>query len=99
MSIAPRSQEASQHQLSEQHKLQHAQDSASEQFVKHVKDEAEVVIHAAKSEQMKYRYDSKKKGSGSFAGSKKKSKKKAKDSEEDKGKQKEEKQSSFDIKI
>lgn len=98
ISIAPRSQEASQQHVNDQNRLTHAHDAAAQQFGKLVKDNAEVVVHASPTEKNEYRYDAKEKGNGSYHGSQKKGKSKSKDN---KGKEKENtiKQSSFDIKI
>lgn len=98
ISIAPRSQEAAQQQMSDHNRLMHANENAQQSFSKHVKDGAEVVIKSEKSEQHEYRYDAKEKGNGSYKGSGDKGKKKSKDKN---GKKQEEtiKQSNFDIKI
>lgn len=99
ISIAPRSQEAANQQLSDQNRMAHAQDSAAQHFQKHVKDEAEVIMQSEKTEQEAYRYDAKEKGNGSYKGSEKKGKKK------DKGKEKQGhdketiEKSNFDIRI
>ena len=57
ISIAPRSQEASQQHVGNQNKLAHAQENAAQQFSKHVKENAEVVVQASKGEEKEYRYD------------------------------------------
>ena len=62
ISIAPRSQEAAQQQMSDHNRLMHANENAQQSFSKHVKDGAEVVMKPEKSEQQEYRYDAKEKG-------------------------------------
>ena len=96
ISIAPRSQEASNQHLSEQHKMEHAQNNMVQQFGKHVKENAEVVVQTSKGEQKEYRYDAKEKGNGSYSGRNSKGKK-----NKDNGQEKPEeiKLSNFDIKI
>lgn len=99
ITVAPRSQEASQQHLSEHHRMESAQSNVAEQFGKHVKSNAEVVIHSSKSEQNEYRYDAKEKGNGNYHGNGKK-RKNIKQDEENKAKKTEEiKISNFDIKI
>lgn len=96
ISIAPRSQEAASQHLNSQNKAEHAQSNMVQQFSKHMKENAEVVIQTSKGEQKEYRYDAKEKGNGSYSGQKSKGKKK-----KDEGKKKPEaiKQGNFDIKI
>lgn len=96
ISIAPRSQEASQQHMGDQNKLAHAQENAAQQFSKHVKQNAEVVVQASKGEEKEYRYDAKEKGNGQYRGSGKKGKKQSK---EEQKKSKSDKRSSFDIRI
>lgn len=98
MSVAPRSQEASQQHVNAQHKAEHAQQSMAQQFSKHVKAEAEVVIETSKSEQNEYRYDAKEKGNNSYSGQKKR-KGKGKKGENAGEKTEEIKLNSFDIRI
>lgn len=96
ISIAPRSQEASQQHVGDQNKLAHAQENAAQQFSKHVKENAEVVVQSSKGEEKEYRYDAKEKGNGQYRGSGKKGKKQSK---EEQKKSKPDKPSGFDIKI
>lgn len=96
ISIAPRSQEAANQHLNSQNKAEHAQSNMVQQFSKHVKENAEVVIQASKGEQKEYRYDAKEKGNGSYSGQNNKGKKKKNEGEK---KPKEIKQGNFDIKI
>lgn len=97
ISIAPRSQEASNQHINEQHKAEHAQNNMAQQFGRHIKENAEVVIQTSKGEQQEYRYDAKEKGNGSYSGRSRKGKQKKGD--DDKNKQEEIKLSNFDIKI
>lgn len=97
ISIAPRSQEASNQHVNEQHKAEHAQSNMAQQFGRHIKENAEVVIQTSKGEQQEYRYDAKEKGNGSYSGQNRKGKQKKKDDGNDK--QEEIKLSNFDIKI
>lgn len=103
ISIAPRSQEASHQQTSDQNRLNHAHQNMADQFSKHVKDEAEVVIQTSKGEQQEYRYDAKEKGNGTYRGNsgKKDKKQKKEEQKEHKGENKvgATPKSSFDIKI
>lgn len=96
ITVAPRSQEASQQQIHEQHRATTAQSSVAQQFGKHVKEGSEVVIQTSKGEQTEYRYDAKEKGNGSYHA--RKNKRNQKDKEEKKGTE-EIKLSNFDIKI
>ena len=98
MSIAPRSQEASHQHLNAQQKIEHAQQSMAEQFSKHVKAEAEVVIQTSKSEQNEYRYDAKEKGNNSYSGQNQR-RKKGKKGENTGEKTEEKKSGNFDIRI
>lgn len=93
ISIAPRSQEASQQHVSEQNRLQHAHDSAAIQFGEHIKEESESVVRMVKGEKAKYQYDAKEKGKGQKKSSKKKKK------QDNKGKNNAEQRENFDIKI
>ena len=96
ISVAPRSQEASHQQINDQHRMTSAQENVVQQFGKHIKDSAEVVIQTSKGEQKEYRYDAKEKGNGSYSGRNSKGKK-----NKDNGQEKPEeiKLSNFDIKI
>lgn len=98
ISIAPRSQEASQQHINEHQRTSAAQSSVAQQFGKHVKDSAEVVTQTLKGEQNEYRYDAKEKGNGSYHGGNRKGNKK-KEEEKEKKKTEEIKLSNFDIKI
>lgn len=98
ITVAPRSMEASQQHLQEQHKAESAQSNVAQQFVRHTKENAEVVIQTSKGEQQEYRYDAKEKGNGTY-GKSKRGTKKAKKKETEKEKSEEIKRSSFDIKI
>lgn len=96
ISIAPRSQEASQQHVGDQNKMAHAQENVAQQFSKHVKESAEIVVKSSKGEEKEYRYDAKEKGNGRYRGSGKKEKKQSK---EEQKKSKTGKESGFDIKI
>ena len=98
ISIAPRSQEASQQHVNDQNRALHAQDNMAQQFSKHVKEHSEVVTGASQSEKSEYRYDAKEKGNGQYGGSKKQGKKQTKD-EKKKQESGPNAHSSFDIKI
>lgn len=97
ITVAPRSQEAANQQINEHHRTESAQSNVAQQFGKHVKDSAEVVIQTSKGEQTEYRYDAKEKGNGSFHGGNQK--RNAKKEEAEKKKTEEIKLSNFDIKI
>lgn len=98
ITVAPRSQEASQQQIHDQHRVSTAQSNVAQQFGKHVREGSEVVTQTLKGEQKEYRYDAKEKGNGSYHASKHKKDKKNKD-ENEKNKTEEIKLSNFDIKI
>lgn len=96
ITVAPRSQEASQQHVHEQHRASTAQSNVAQQFGKHVKEGSEVVIQTSKGEQTEYRYDAKEKGNGSYhGGNHKRGQKNKKENQETE----EIKLSNFDIKI
>ena len=97
ISVAPRSQEASHQQINDQQRMTSAQENVVQQFGKHVRNSAEVVVQTSKGEQKEYRYDAKEKGNGKYSGESKKKKKRVDD--KDTNKPKEIKLSNFDIKI
>lgn len=78
ITVAPRSQEASNQQIHEQHRAETAQSNVAQQFGKHVREGSEVVIQTSKGEQTEYRYDAKEKGNGSYHANKHKREKKGK---------------------
>lgn len=98
ITVAPRSMEASQQHLQEQHKTENAQSNVAQQFVRHTKENAEVVIQTSKGEQQEYRYDAKEKGNGTYSKSKGRARK-AKKKDKEKKEAEDIKRSSFDIKI
>ena len=98
ITVAPRSQEASQQHVNEQHKASTAQSNVAQQFGEHVRNSAEVVVQTSKGEEKEYRYDAKERGNGSYhSGNHKKNQKKKEKQEENKTD--EIKLSNFDIKI
>lgn len=98
LSMAPRSQEASNQHVANQNKVNHAQEAVAEQFGRHVKENSEVVVQTVKGEEIEYRYDAKEKGNGCYQG-KGKSKQNSKKNDKDKKKPEDTKKSQFDIKI
>lgn len=98
ISMAPRSQEASNQHLANENKVHHAQDAVAEQFGKHVKENSKVVVQTVKGEEIEYRYDAKEKGNGTYQG-KGKSKQNSKKDDKEKTKQDDIKRSQFDVKI
>lgn len=98
ITVAPRSQEASNQQIHEQHRAETAQSNVAQQFGKHVREGSEVVIQTSKGEQTEYRYDAKEKGNGSYHANKHKREKKGKE-EKEQNKTEEIKLSNFDIRI
>ncbi len=101
ITIAPKSQEAANQQLGEQHRLQQNQTNMANNFQQHIKQNTEQVVKYTPSENSPYRYDAKEKGNGSYQESK--NKKPKKDGEDGKKNSKEKKDEStsggFDIKI
>ena len=75
ITIAPKSQEAANQQLGEQHRLQQNQSNMEHTFQNHIKQSTEQVVQYTPSENSPYRYDAKEKGNGSYQENKKKGKK------------------------
>ena len=98
ISIAPRSQEASQQQLSDQNKLAHAHENMAQQFGKHIKENSESVIQSSKGEKTEYRYDAREKGKGT-KGKARDGKQKKQQQQGDEKTETQLNQSKFDIKI
>lgn len=98
ISIAPRSQEASQQQLSDQNRLAHAHDNMAQQFGKQIKENSESVIQSSKGEKMEYRYDAKEKGNGN-RGKAKSGNKRNKQKQDNEKKESQLEHCNFDIKI
>lgn len=97
ITIAPKSQEAANQQLGEQHRLQQNQSNLEHSFQQQIKQNTEQVVQYTPSENSPYRYDAKEKGNGSYQESKKKKRKKE---EEKNSKEKEDPLGGrFDIKI
>lgn len=100
ITIAPKSQEAANQQLGEQHRMQQNQSNMENSFQQHIKQSTEQVVQYTPSENPPYRYDAKEKGNGSYQESKNKKKKKEKEIKKDNlKKSKETIGGSFDIKI
>lgn len=100
ITIAPKSQEAANQQLGEQHRMQQTQTNMENSFQQHIKQNTEQVVQYTPSENSPYRYDAKEKGNGSYQESK--NKKKKDDKKEKKGKREKSEETiggSFDIKI
>lgn len=70
ITIAPKSQEAANQQLGEQHRLQQNQNNMENSFQQHIKQNTEQVVQYTPSENSPYRYDAKEKGNGSYQKSK-----------------------------
>lgn len=96
LSMAPRSQEASQQHVNQNQRAVHAQGSAQNQFASEIKHNREQVTNTSQSENKEYRYDAKEKGNGNFTGNKNKKNKKK---EDNKKKEVEHKRTNFDMKI
>lgn len=101
ITIAPKSQEAANQQLGEQHRLQQNQSNMENSFQQHIKQSTEQVVQYTPSENSPYRYDAKEKGNGSYQDTKnKKRKKEGKDNKKSSEKKKEEGiGGGFDIKV
>ena len=108
ISIAPRSQEASQQQLSDQNKLAHAHENMAQQFGTskgtlftssvNIKENSESVIQSSKGEKTEYRYDAREKGKGN-KGKARDGKQKKQQQQGDEKTETQLNQSKFDIKI
>lgn len=96
VTIAPKSQETSQMQSANQHKVQHMQEAQEVKFQKEVEHNTKQTVKTIKGENNEYRYDAKEKGNGTYEKKKKEQKKKQESSKEEKEKMK---LSSFDITI
>lgn len=97
--VAPRSQETANQQLSNQHRSEQAQANLQNEFAQQVKDGVELVIQSSKSENTEYRYDAKEKGNGSYSQQKKKRRKQKKQENAIQSEQEKNIGSGFDIKI